>query len=322
MQPLISIVIPIYNVALYLERCLESVCSQTYQNLEIILVDDGSTDNSRHICDEYAARDNRINVIHKENGGLSEARNVGIDIFKGEYITFIDSDDFVHNGYIQRLYDLLIGGEADISVIGQQKFSSSNEIKEHEKDSNIKYFTGISAIADMWYQKNILTSAWGKLYNKSLFHEIRYPVGKLYEDLATTYRLFYLAKKIVYSSEILYYYYQRSSSIMYQKFTLDKMDRIAISLELLEWAKAYCPELREAATARFFLSNIQVLREIPITDGYQEQIQYIKNNVKKYRTQVIHDKNAKFMNRLIAYCSIFNIRLFQKMGCVYKRIFK
>lgn len=320
-EPLISIVIPVYNVSAYLKRCLDSVCTQLYENLEIILVDDGSTDNSGVICDEYAKLDNRILVIHKENGGLSDARNAGIAVSQGDYISFIDSDDFVGKLYIQRLVRLLLEFDADISIANQQNFSDYNKIKKKQRQS-IKVFNGISAIEDMWYQRNIKTSAWGKLYKKELFQEIEYPKGKIYEDLGTTYKLFYLSEKIVYSSEVLYYYYQRNDSTMNKKFTLEKMDRIELSKELLEWAVNNCLQLKDAAIARFFISNMQVLQEIPNINVYHEQIQFIKRNIEKYRVQVIFNKNVKFVNRIIACCACFEINLLKKLGFFYKKIYK
>ncbi len=320
-QPLISVVIPVYNVEAYIRRCVESVIIQSYDNLEIILINDGSTDCSGKICDEYTKGDRRIKVIHKENGGLSDARNVGLNVSLGDYIAFIDSDDFVSQVYIQRLHDLLVTYDADISVVNKYNFSNCKKIKIREKTPRIKCYNGVSAIEDMWYQRNIINASWGKLYKKVLFQQIRFPLGKMYEDLGTTYKLFYLSEKIVYSSEKLYYYFQREDSIMNRKFTLKNMDRIEICEEILEWSERNCKELKEAAIARFFLSNMQVLREIPSINEYQEQIQYISDNIRKYRMQVMHNKKVKLINRVIAYSGRFDINFLKRMGYVYKKIF-
>lgn len=321
-RPLISVIVPVYNVNMYLKRCLDSIRTQTYQNMNIILVDDGSTDSSGHICDEYANMDNRICTIHKANGGLSSARNVGISASKGEYITFIDSDDFVCNEYMQRLFQLLTDYKADISVMGYQKFTEPSKVNRCDRNLKIRYFTKTAAISNMWYKKNINCSAWGKLYKKSVFEGITFPEGKIFEDLGTTYKLFWQADRIVYSSERLYYYYQRNESIMKKKFDLDKMDRITISENLLEWAGNQNRELQAAATARYFLSNVQVLREIPMTDKYREQLQYISANIKKSRTEVMHDRYAKAEIRVIAFCSLFGIGFLKKLGNLHKKIFK
>lgn len=319
-QPLVSVIIPVYNVSSYIRCCLNSVCNQSYQNLEIILVDDGSTDDSGDICDEYSQVDNRVLVIHKENGGLSDARNVGISIFHGEYLTFIDSDDFVDQEYIQCLLHLLTKYGADISVINHQKFFDIKKIKKNKKAPYVKCFTGITAIADMWYKRNISNSAWGKLYKKHLFQNVRYPIGKLYEDLGTTYKLFYLSNKVVYSSEVLYFYFQRSNSVMNRGFAVEKMDRIILSEELLDWSKQYCQELEKAAVARVFLSNLQVLREISDIEKYKKQYQYINNNIKKYRVRVMHDKDMKFIYRVMAWCCVFEGSFLKKMELIYKQI--
>lgn len=320
--PLISIIIPVYNVAPYLIKCLESVQCQTYRNIEIILIDDGSTDDSGKICEEYAKKDSRIRVIHKKNGGLSDARNAGLNVFRGEYVSFIDSDDHVETTYIERLYQLMKSAEADISIVSFIRIYETKEEKRKEEKSVVREYGNAEAISDMWYQKNITPSAWAKLYRRQLFSEIRYPVGKLYEDLGTTYKLFFLSTKIVYSSERLYYYLQRNEGIMRCKFSLKKMDRIRVSQELLIWCQKYCIELLPAAQTRFFIANMQVLRELPLDGHYKAETETIKRNIKEYRKKVIQNKNAKKSTRIIAICSIIDIRCLKFLGGLYKKIYK
>lgn len=320
---MISIVIPVYNVERYLRRCVDSVIAQTYANIEIILVDDGSTDASGDICEEYAGKDVRIKVIHQENGGLSSARNTGIEEAKGEYLTFIDSDDFVDRRYAGRLYELIQEYGADISIAGFVKFKKFSGIKTKAiKNPSVREYDGISAISDMWYQKTIPNFAWAKMYKRKLFEGIRYPVGKLYEDLGTTYRLFYKARRIVYSAEPLYFYFQRSDSIMNEKFRMEKMDRILVSRELLDWSRSCCPALTDAAGARFFISNVQVLAEIPNDMHYKDETAYIKSNIKKYRKSVVRNRDAKPMNRLIAAVSVLDIRILKRLGFAYKKLIR
>lgn len=214
--PLVSIIIPVYNVNNYLRRCLDSVVGQTYQKLEIILVDDGSTDNSGKICDEYAQIDNRIIVVHKINGGLSDARNVGIDIASGKYIAFIDSDDFVSTKYIQILLEEIMKKNADIAICKYVKGSRDDFVKENNKKRKIKCFKSVEMLKN-WHgkYKHVETVAWNKLYKLSLFKEnnISYPQGYYNEDVQTTHLLINKADNIILIDEVLYYYFQRKDSI-------------------------------------------------------------------------------------------------------------
>ena len=236
--PLISIIVPIYNVELYLRRCLDSVLNQTYTNLEIILVDDGSPDGCPQICDEYAAKDKRIIVIHKGNGGLSTARNAGLDICKGEYISFIDSDDWVSEKYIETLFNISTKENADIAI-GEYISTSGNILKE-QNSIFIKTFSSKEALFRLFSKNNTTyTISCAKLYKRELFSSLRFPIGKYHEDEFTTYILFYNSKKIAYTSEILYYYYQRAGSIVSTRHPWDV-------LEFLEQRYIFFKEKRES----------------------------------------------------------------------------
>lgn len=206
---LISVVIPIYNVEKYLERCVSSVLSQTYPNLQIILVDDGSPDNCGKICDEY--NDPRIEVIHQENKGLSGARNAGIDIAKGEWITFIDSDDFVHETFIEVLHSLCVQYNVEVSQCGVVRGTDSSFPAE-----DIKVEEKVWDFYKLYRSKNrdYKTVAWAKLYKRSLFNNIRYPEGMINEDEDTTFKVMYYAGKSVITNRHLYYYYMSESSIL------------------------------------------------------------------------------------------------------------
>ncbi len=210
----VSVIIPAYNVEQYVENCYESIKKQTYSNLEILIIEDGSTDKTKEICDRIALFDDRVIVIHKANGGLSDARNVGLDHANGEYIVFIDADDSIHPKYIEILLDGLIDNECDIS---QCEFFCTNDTKEHYIDQmSISYevMTGKQATllcsGEECIEYIVVTN---KLYKKELFEDIRFPVGKIYEDQFTTWKLFWKAEKIVYVHALLYCYYQRMDSI-------------------------------------------------------------------------------------------------------------
>ncbi|SEA08261.1 Glycosyltransferase involved in cell wall bisynthesis [Eubacterium aggregans] len=214
---MISIIIPIYNVEAYLPRCIKSVINQTYRDLEILLIDDGSPDKCPQICDIYAQKDDRIRVIHKVNGGLSDARNCGINHATGEYLFFLDSDDWLHPNTIEDLYQLLIKQNADISV-GNFLRTDSEEIKMQQENGDVFTYNNVEAIGQLFNEHYVeMVVAWGKIYRKNLFDSIRFPVGKLHEDEFTTYKLLYEAKKVVLTERAYLYYWQRADSIMGQK---------------------------------------------------------------------------------------------------------
>lgn len=321
--PLISVIIPVYNVEKYLKRCVDSVIQQTYPRLDIVLVDDGSKDKSGYICEEYKEKDSRIRVVHKENGGLSDARNAGIDIAEGRYITFIDSDDYVATDYVEFLYGFLNKYNADISGCFHRKFTDGQQIITFESKREEFFFDGEGATIDLCYQKHISNSACGKLYKKELFRDIRYPVGRLYEDLGTTYKLFLLCNIVVFSMVEKYYYYQRHDSIMHYNFTKKNMDRIVLSDELYQNVSGISLELKKAAIARVFVSSIQVLREIPLADEqYAEEKKIIGNYIRKYRKEVILNKNVKKINRIIAFSTCFGLKSVQQLGKIYKLFYR
>lgn len=205
-SPLVSIIVPVYNVERYIHRAIDSIISQSYKNLEIILVDDGSLDNCPHICDEYALKDNRIKVIHKKNGGLSDARNVGIDIINGEYITFVDSDDYIATNAIERLIQEIRVQNTDALCCSYYLIDSNGEIYDCRKcEKNFKY-TGTDAAKLLINDLFPYNFAWAKLYKKKLFEGIRFPVGRLYEDIATIYKVISKADSVYCMTDCLYYY--------------------------------------------------------------------------------------------------------------------
>ncbi len=222
-SPLVSVIVPVYNVEPYLRRCLDSIVNQSYTNLEIILVDDGSLDNSPQICDDYAAKDKRIIVIHKKNGGLSDARNAGLDVCKGEYISFVDSDDWVDEKYVEKLFSLIIEENADIAI--GENLKTDGKISAKQENVIVKAYSTRDALFHLFRKTHIaFVISCGKIYKRNLFKSIRFPVGKFHEDEFTTYILFYNSKKILYTSQILYYYYQRVGSIVSTRHPWDVLE--------------------------------------------------------------------------------------------------
>lgn len=236
-EDLISIIVPMYNVEKYLKACIESIINQTYSKIEIILVDDGSPDNCGKICDEYKEKDDRIKVIHKKNGGLSDARNAGIDIATGEYIAFVDSDDYIDKKYIEVLYHLCIKHNVLLSECDYKNVEKDDEIHINQ---NIKenIYTGKEMCERLYSDKLIRTVVvWNKLYKKELFNKLRFPKGKINEDEFTTYKIFYNIDNIATTEQKLYYYRYSPDSIMNKKFNKKRLDVLEALEERIEFFK-------------------------------------------------------------------------------------
>lgn len=223
MQPLISIIVPVYKAEQYIARCIESIQYQTYENLEIILVDDGSPDNSGKICDDYAKDDERIIVIHQQNGGISAARNAGLDIAKGEYIGLIDSDDFVHPDMYAKLLKNLVKSDAQIAMCRYQ-VTYESEMDEHIAEGASNVISRDEAFDELFrYHAMTLILVWNKLYKRELFDNIRYPQGRIYEDERTTYQLIYKTERIVCLNSPYYYYFQSDDSFIRSGFHRERI---------------------------------------------------------------------------------------------------
>ena len=210
MKAKVSIIIPVYKTESYLKRCIDSVRRQDYENLEIILVDDGSPDESGRICDDISSQDARIRVIHKENGGLSSARNAGIEIATGEYICFIDSDDYVARDYVSTLYYLITKHNADLSKINYIEVSNDNYDGRDGKSKEV-VFEGKN-VEEAYFDLRV-DSACVFMYKRQLVGETRFPIGKTSEDIPFNFEIFQKAKKLVYMDVNKYYYYHNPESI-------------------------------------------------------------------------------------------------------------
>lgn len=207
-QPLVSVIVPVYKVENYLCRAIDSLLNQTYRNLEIILVDDGSPDRCPQICDEYAAKDTRVKVIHKKNSGVSAARNSALEIATGEYLTFLDSDDYLSVEYVYKLVKSLESTGSDVSCCGANIVDDVEHVYNSFCCDCIIEESGVEVAKRMLRDTFPFNFSWGKLFKRNLFEGIRYPLSRLYEDNATTYRVIACAKKVVCIPECLYNYYR------------------------------------------------------------------------------------------------------------------
>ena len=310
---MISIVIPLYNVEKYINQCLHSVINQTYKDLEIILVDDGSPDQSGAIADKWAEKDDRIKVIHQENGGLSNARNTGLDNCHGEYIMFIDSDDIVSVDICQCLLNLLNQNDAQIAICeadhvfdNQIHFSHSSEIKIYNKNE---------AICEMWYQRSFLPSAWGKLYDASIFKDLRFTEGIIFEDIDIMHQVFYVADKIVYTNSKLYGYMHHEDSITTKPFAKKDLIILEICQKLIDFAKNKNIELQKAAQAYMITGAMRVYLNAP--DRFKKEINVAKKLISQYGKQVLKDENIRKKTR---YSLMIYLYCRPLLKIIYKRI--
>lgn len=316
---LITVVVPIYKVEKFLQRCVNSIINQTYKNIEIILVDDGSPDKCGIMCDEYARIDPRIKVIHKENGGLSDARNVGTNLAIGKYITYIDSDDWISEDYLEVLFNIIQKTEADISIFPLHyvyEKDGENIVKDLKSDyiENVKIFDNKKAIENMLYQKIFDCSTPGKLYKTSLMKMFKFPKGKLYEDLSTTYKVFYNASKVAFLYSEKYFYWQNYESIMYQKFNKRTFDAVFAIDEIELFIKSNLPEVLPAVMSKKFSNYCFVLKKMPLDSSDKEvsnmQIS-IWNFIKSYRLKMLLDSKARIKNKIAALLSFLGIKFFK-----------
>lgn len=302
-EDLVSIIIPVYKVEKYLKECLESIVNQTYENLEIILVNDGSPDSCGKICDEYARKDARVRVIHKENGGLSSARNAGLDIANGEYISFVDSDDAVNEKFIEILYKMCIENNCDIAECDFMRFKNeivcSNmtqnqiDIFSNRKMQNKLFICGESI-------KTVVV--WNKLYKKYLFKDVRFPVGKIHEDEATTYKILYYCKANIATSILqLYYYRESSNSIMGKKYNTKRLD----ILEAYEIRKDFYKEKNEVELYKKSLINYaETLRNcylmvyLNVEDNRNNFLKNILQKNKKVTKEFLECREVDFVQKV------------------------
>ena len=239
MNALISVIIPVYKVEAYLTACVESVLAQTYQNLELILVDDGSPDNCPQMCDAFAARDSRIRVIHKENGGLSSARNAGIEIARGEYLAFLDSDDLWSPLFLERLYRAIQETGADFSVCLFRQFLETPAVLTPD-ESKTELLTQRQAFECFFNERNVnMVVAPNKLYHRCLFDAVRYPVGQIHEDEAVIHEIIGGAKTVAWVEEAHYHYRQAPDSITTAKFSLKRLDAAKSKEQRIAWFESH-----------------------------------------------------------------------------------
>lgn len=316
MEDLVSIVVPVYNVIQYLDVCMKSILNQTYQRIEVILVDDGSTDGSEQKCDYYARIDDRVVAIHKKNGGLSDARNKGIALAKGTYIMFVDSDDIISLNIVNYLHSICEKYSADISICDPVHCYSTDEIS-FQDERKIKVLNADEAIVEMLYQKSFLVSAWGKLFRREFFDDILFPYGMLFEDSAIMYKIFNKASKIVYGDAKLYGYMHREGSITTSKFSKKDCDIIKICQHIEEDMSEKSANLQAAAKSYYTAAAFRIYLNAPRNGEFEQEIYECTQILNKNSKTVIKDTNIRKKLRLALLLYLYARPV---MPIVYKKI--
>lgn len=318
--PLISVVLPIYNIESYLDRCMNAVLGQTYHNLEILMVDDGSPDGCPAMCDEYAQEDSRVIALHKENGGLSDARNFGIAHAKGEYITCIDPDDYVDSDYVEYLYGLILKYETKMSVC-QHITEYDNGSKKDRGSSGDELLDIETCLRRMLYHDVIDTSAWAKLYHRSLFDTVSYPKGKIFEDIGTTYALMMQCDTgIAVGYESKYHYMYHMNSIVNSSFSPKKLELLEMTDRMAhEVVRAY-PSLKQAVLRRRVYARFSTLNQMLGAEGYDKEREQIIRFILHYKNRILKDSRAPRRDKIAIRLLSANYGLYKAFWTTYQTL--
>ena len=269
-KSVISIIVPVFNVEKYLKRCLNSIINQAFQNFELILVDDGSTDNSGKICDEYKLKDNRIKVIHQENAGLSVARNVGIESAVGQYIGFVDADDYISYNMYEVLYNCLIENNADVAVCGLYNCFANKKVPQYKK-KEFYLLDNITALKMALEGVVFSVHAVNKLYKRKLFKDNMFPKGKLSEDAFVIPKVLYESNKVAVKTLPMYYYVHHNDSITTSRYQEKDLDVVNAYFRNLKFVEKNCPQLRRQAEFRLMWAFMYVLDKMILTENLHKE---------------------------------------------------
>lgn len=277
---LISVIVPLYKVEKYLDRCLESLCTQTYPYLQIILIDDGSPDNCSLICDNWMALDKRVTVIHKSNGGLSDARNFGMKILSGKYVSFIDSDDMISSDFFETLISVMGQEQSDIVECSVVQFDENNSFDKYQDNNTVKSYQTEQALSGLIAENPFHQHVWNKLYKTEIINNTYFPVGKLNEDEFWTYQIFGQAKRVSKINKTMYYYFQRSTSIMGEGFNLRRLDALEGKAKRQEYINQCLPSLSLQSKIDFYGSCMF---------SYQSVLKYMEGKEKTKALKIIRE---------------------------------
>lgn len=322
--PTISVIVPVYNVKPYLVDCLDSLIRQNYPKLEIILVDDGSTDGSGVDCDAYAKKDPRIRVIHQANGGLSNARNRGIKEATGTYITFVDSDDTVAPDYVQYLFTLISKHQAQVSICALQEITVKGREINYGTNYIEKVMSTEEALGRMLREDGFTVVAYAKLYKRELWNNVSFPEKTVHEDLGTTYKVIQKCPRIAYGPEPKYIYKKRTNSISTSEFNDQKFDIIKLTDEMCDAIDRNFPYLQNTTNLRRCHARFSVLRQIPAPKQLSaEQLaaeQEIVTYLKTHKKDVTKNPSATLRDKFAIYALLINKEFFKFCWRFYSKI--
>ena len=283
MRPLISVIVPVYRVEPYLRRCVDSILNQTCADLEVILVDDGSPDNCGAICDEYAQKDARVRVLHRENGGLSDARNAGMETACGAYLAFVDSDDLLPEDSLEKLLRIAREQQADLVIGGHRRFEGEPREAPVPAET-VRCMTGEEAMMDFLDHG---CASWARLYRRELHRDLRFPVGELNEDEAVVLPLLERCSRIAKTDAVVYHYRVRPESITTGAFRVQKLDWVKHCRENLAFLRERHPRLEQAGLERYRRSLLWALREMALSEAdFPQAVRQVKLELRAQRKQL------------------------------------
>ena len=322
-EDLISIIIPIYNVEKYLEKCLNSIIGQTYNNIEIILVDDGSKDQSKEICDNYAKTDNRIRVIHNENKGVSNARNTGIDIAKGKYITFIDADDYVDKNYVDVLYALCIKNNADITICGVKDEDNDGNILNESNEIETK-LDKKEMLKELLNEKYFFSVCWAKLYKRDIIANIRFNENmKIGEDFEFLYKVLYNIDTVyVDTTKKLYHFLMREGSATKNGFNIEWKKQIDFCKKIINDVSEHYTDIKEYAVKRYFKAIMPCMITVLKSENNYNDIKYLKSQLKEYKNPIAKNTLISKKQKIFFYIVMINPYILKMIFNIKKKLLK
>lgn len=318
-MPEISVIVPVYKVEKYIHKCVDSILGQSFSDIQVILVDDGSPDSCGAVCDNYALRDTRVQVIHKENGGLSDARNAGLPYAVGKYVIFLDSDDYVDNDMLEYLYHNITSTDSDMATCGvYEVFSDRIEAQETEP-----FFVGSGeeAFRCILRGHTIRGEIWNKLIKKSCIEDLCFPKGRLYEDIFYTAELMQRVKRVAVGTEPKYYYLHRDDSITGKKYRPQLYDIIDGYTKNYETVKRVFPSLEKEAECLWIWSRFIVLDKMLLEDHYRELEGFseLRRFIVKHMGDIFRNPYFQKSRKLSAFILFVNVRLYRKLVFVSEK---
>lgn len=322
--PLVSIIVPAYNVEKYLSRCLKSLIQQTYSNLEIIVVNDGSTDKTGDIAEKFRATDQRIKVIHQKNGGLSNARNNGLKNVNGAYISFVDSDDYVEKDYISFLYDLLVEDDfqSPLALCSLNDVYVATGKKHNCGDGSRRVLSGKECIKMMCYHDLVDTCAYAKLAKKELYIGFHFPEGKLFEDIGSTYLLLAQCNRVACGFSPKYNYMIRNNSIVTSGFNRNKLDLLEMTDKMADFVEKKFPDLKKAVLRRQVYARFSTLNQMVNVKTFSAEKKNMILFLKKNKKEVLADENVPRRDRIAYILLAFGYPIYKFGWNVYLKLKK